>query len=153
MPELGTPEYFWSRGKRVGFCLEFDYMDRKNGYGALSFQGQRWRAHRLAWTLSRGPIPAGLFVCHTCDNRRCIEPLHLYLGTHRDNMRDAFHKGRCIGQRGELGSAARLTEAQVRAIRVAHASGASYRALARQYGVAPTTIKALVLRRTWTEVA
>jgi hypothetical protein len=64
------------------------------GYGQLLFDGKRHKAHRLMWQAVHGDIPAGLFVCHRCDVRRCINPDHLFLGTCRDNTRDALEKGR-----------------------------------------------------------
>jgi len=66
----------------------------KQGYGVVSYQGTTWRTHRLLYTLDIGPIPPGLFVCHTCDNTSCCNPDHLFLGTHTDNQRDMVAKGR-----------------------------------------------------------
>lgn len=69
------------------------------GYGLLHVDGRRTGAHRLAYRLTRGPIPDGLFVCHHCDVRLCVNPDHLFIGTAGDNMRDCLRKGR--HRRGE----------------------------------------------------
>lgn len=77
-------------------CWEFMGARTPKGYGRIGLDGQYWQAHRLAWTLKRGPIPngLGLQVCHRCDNPPCINPDHLFLGTNADNCRDRHSKGR-----------------------------------------------------------
>jgi hypothetical protein len=82
-PELG-PCWVWTRAKATA-----------GGYGIFGPALNRvYRAHRFAWTVARGQIPAGLFLCHACDNPPCVRPSHLFLGTQKANMQDAHSKGR-----------------------------------------------------------
>lgn len=66
----------------------------RRGYGSLGYRGRGQRVHRVMWIISKGPIPAGLHVCHTCDVRRCVNPDHLWLGTNQQNITDMTLKGR-----------------------------------------------------------
>lgn len=106
--------------------------------------------HRLAWTLLKGVIPDGLCVCHKCDNRKCGNPEHLFLGTYEDNQIDAAAKGRLA--RGERHGVARLTDAKVRDIRGRFNDGQSKNSLSKQFGVSRTAIQQVVERFTWTHV-
>lgn len=65
-----------------------------SGYGKVTIETVPYQAHRLSWQWEYGPIPDGLFVCHHCDNKPCVRPTHLFLGTQIDNMQDALSKGR-----------------------------------------------------------
>jgi len=117
-------------------CWEYrDWAVNHNGYGRLWVGGHTVAAHRFAWELAYGPIPHGMQVCHHCDNRRCVRPDHLFLGTALDNARDRDTKGR---QRGNL----KLDAADKARIRARHAAGGiSMAALAREYRVCRPTIK------------
>ena len=88
--------FFWSKvEKSDAGCWEWRGSLMKNGYASFVHDSPRKvLAHRYSWMLHNGPIPAGLLICHHCDNRRCVRPDHLFLGTTLDNMRDMIAKGR-----------------------------------------------------------
>ena len=115
-------------------------------------------AHRSAWILYKGPIPDGLHVLHHCDNRLCVNPDHLFLGTHTDNMRDAAAKGRLSWNsiekprnlpRGILHHGSKLTEQDVIEIR---SKKMSQEKLARKFGVSRKTVQRVQYRKNWTHL-
>jgi len=88
---------FFDKVKKTDSCWNWIAAIRgKTGYGCMKFQGKIIDAHRISWILHNGDIPEGLLVCHTCDNRKCVNPNHLFLGTYKDNMQDCKNKGRVI---------------------------------------------------------
>ena len=93
---LTTVADFWSKVDVQGpdDCWLWKQSTDRHGYGQTGHDGLHWSAHRLAWQLSNGPIPDGLFVLHHCDNPPCCNPAHLFLGTQADNMADMVSKGR-----------------------------------------------------------
>lgn len=96
MPSSLDSERFWARiTKDASGCWLWPSL-KPNGYGQVYVGRLPMYAHRAAWTLTNGEIPDGLFVCHVCDVRACVNPAHLFLGTASDNTRDSVRKGRWI---------------------------------------------------------
>jgi hypothetical protein len=126
----------------------------KLGYGMFYLGQRQLEAHRYSWELHNGEIPAGMWVLHRCDNRLCVNPGHLFLGTPADNVADCKKKGRQA--RGEKNSRAKLTEEQVREIRRRYERGwrtaQSGGVLAREFGVSPSTISQIVRGKHWKHI-
>lgn len=148
-------ERFWAKVDKSGNCWLWQGGRNRQGYGHI---GGMMLAHRYSYFLAHGPIPAGVEVCHDCpggDNPLCVNPAHLWLGTHAENMEDMVRKGRASTDHNPIGerhSNAVLTENQVRDIRARRANGERQIDLAAEYGVGETTIWNLVNRRTWKHV-
>jgi hypothetical protein len=85
---------FWSRVQKSSGCWNWTGGLNYWGYGQMAFMGKTMGAYRASWIIHNGPIPNGFFVLHRCDNRRCVNPGHLWLGTQKDNIQDAVRKGR-----------------------------------------------------------
>lgn len=85
---------FWDKVLKTNSCWIWASHISGNGYGYFSLNNKELRAHRVAYELTKGPIPKGLHVMHTCDNPKCVNPDHLKIGTHQDNMSDMVKKGR-----------------------------------------------------------
>lgn len=130
-PELG-PCWIWTAG----------INHQRGGYGMFALRkGVIRRAHRVAWELTRGPVPDGLWVLHHCDNPPCVRPEHLFSGTPKENTTDMAEKGRDgFPGKGSAHPSAKLTEDDVLAIRAARKAGTTGASLARLYGVHRSTI-------------
>lgn len=127
--------------------------NQRGGYGQLNFRGKIKMVHRLAYELWVGPIPQGKIVCHSCDNPPCINPEHLFIGTHADNAQDKVKKGRARGGslRGEKCPWAKLTQVDVNSVREALSDGQSLTSIGRRFGVTKQAIAAIRDGRTWTQ--
>lgn len=148
-----TPEQaFWDHVLKTETCWLWTGGVAGKGYGQFGKNnGQRFDSHRFSYELHIGPIPEGLFVCHTCDVPRCVNPEHLFLGTNQDNMQDAARKGRTtIGERNPR---AKLTEEDVIELRsLWEPYQVTFQMLAEVYGVTDSSIRAAVLGVTWKHI-
>ena len=125
--DIGSPDECWGwQGSLV-----------TGGYGRIAHKGVVSRVHRVSYEMHYGEIPDGMIVCHTCDNRGCVNPLHLFAGNHQDNTTDMLNKGRHTVPTGESHYNVKLTDADVIAIR---ANAGTNTAIAADYGVNQSTV-------------
>jgi len=131
-----------------GECWDWTGAKNSDGYArATSSGGNQIRVHRLSYDVFKGPLKAKDVVCHSCDRCICVNPDHLFVGTHADNVRDRVKKNRsAIGARN---GRTKLTELQVIEIRQQHAAGVDFNQLGKKYKVDRTAIKSICLRKTW----
>ena len=159
MPRQSTPvPSHWGLPERLAYCSEsVDSGCREwtrplssEGYGNLWWEGKMRGAHVLAWEVGHGtPRPPGMFVCHRCDNPKCIKLEHLFLGTPSDNSRDREEKGRGRHAKGEANGKAKLTAEIVLQIR---SSTESMGKLAKKYGVCKASIQDIKSRKNWAHI-
>ncbi len=136
-------------------CTEWAGTLNKDGYGSVWFAGKNWPASRFCWRVLRGEIPRGLFVCHRCDNRPCVNINHLFLGAARDNVRDMASKGRnrFIPRPGTLNVGVKLNVESVVEIRRLAGMGTSAAQIARRFNISPTNIRGIISGVRWKHVS
>lgn len=123
----------------------------RRGYGRFTENRKAWPAHRWAYHHFVGPVPRGLFVCHRCDVRECVNPAHLFLGAPADNSADMATKGRAC--RGERQRDAKLTEGDVRAMRARYTGRyGEIVGFMREYGVSKPVVRGVLARKLWKHV-
>jgi hypothetical protein len=150
-------ERFWSKTERRGAdeCWHFKTAPSAQGYPRFSHSSTAESASHFSYRLHKGPITKGLDVCHTCDNRLCVNPAHLWLGTRAENMADCKAKGRARGPnyRGSEIGTSKLNERQVATIKKALAAGRSCASLGRRYHVTGQAISQIKRGLRWTHVS
>lgn len=132
-------------------CWEWQGNGKTDRYGRISINNRPYAAHRLAYLLHFGIDPLGKLVCHKCDNTKCVNPSHLFLGTPKDNMDDKHRKGRHRYNRGETSPGAKLTADKVREIRDRYVYGMA-NTLGAEFGVSGGTITRVARRFIWKHV-
>lgn len=134
-------------------CWLWTGAKSSSGYGHLGIKGKNVKSHRLSWLLFHGKIPDGMEVCHTCDNPACVNPNHLFLGTHQENMEDMKNKGRAVGFPGEFNPKAKLCYTEVLEIRKIWDNNKSkyglLKSLSHEYDIPLSTMAKIVNHTTW----
>jgi hypothetical protein len=142
---------FWSKTKTDGDCIVWTGPIDKGGYGRVWFnQKSGYAAHRAAYVLTHGDIPAGLGILHTCDNRKCVNPEHLYAGTAKDNMRDCIDRKRTAA--GESHGMAKLSADNIVEIRRLIVCGERLVDIAERFSVSPSTVTGINRGDNWSSV-
>lgn len=137
---------FWRKVDKADGCWLWRGGTSNRGYGAAFVRGRLVGAHRAAWELTYGPIPDGQWVLHRCDNPPCVNPDHLFLGTHEENMHDMASKGRRIG------AGRKLTPERVIEARALLEQGVSQSNVAARFGVSRSAIAQMVRGNSWRSV-
>jgi len=156
---------FWSKVDRSGECWLWEAYCYPNGYGKFFAQQAHHYAHRVCYELTYGPIPDGYNVCHHCDVRNCVNPLHLFVGTQADNLKDMASKGRSASgdrnpsrlyperrAKGEQHGRAKLNAADVIEIRRLANIGITPDVLSTQFGITHSQIYRIIHRERWKHI-
>lgn len=145
---------FWSRMERGDGCWLWKGSRMTKGYGKFKASGVQVSTHRAAWMLTHGEIPAGLYVCHRCDNPPCCNPAHLFLGTNADNQRDAMSKGRhrfgTTSSPGLANPAAKLTPDAARCILARRRDGATLKQVGLEFEISARQVGEVLNGTHWT---
>ena len=146
---------FWEKVRKTPSCWEWiASLDKTGRYGQFGFnlgnkQHTMVKAHRYSWELHNGQVPEGMCVLHKCDNRKCVRPDHLFIGTLGDNNRDRVAKGRFIGQDHPM---AKLSNVDIVAIIQMRRDGKKYSEIATKFSICAPHACAIVKRKTWKHI-
>src|ERR1700761_3213143 len=147
-----SPMKFWENVQKTEYCWNYTKRKMKNGYARVTIGKRPNRkdqlAHRYSWELQYGMIPSGVLVCHHCDNRSCVRPSHLFLGSAADNSNDMLKKGRDRNKvfPGQANGSAKLTWAQVKKIRERKLT---YKQITERYGIKHSQIHNILSGKCW----
>lgn len=141
-------EFFYLSKVSESGCWLWSKYRNNGGYGVLSWNGKKYKTHRLSWKLYFGEIPDGLNVLHACDTPACINPHHLFLGTQEENVKDCAIKGRIVSSPrfGEENPMTKFSDEQVRRLRRLYADGIRQHNLADIFGMSRMTVSRIVRR-------
>ena len=148
-------ERFWSKvvKRDEGACWGWAGSKSEAGYGMFIFDRKRRPAHRIAWELYHGSlIPDELLACHRCDQPACVNPHHIYPGTHKDNANDATERGRWNHKKGEENAASKLTDDGVLSMVARYNAGESGRVIALDYDIAFSGVHRIMSGKTWSHL-
>ena len=151
-----TPESrFWDNVpmREEGQCWNWHGAKLKGGYGQIKIDGSCVQAHRFSWSIINGPVPTGLVIRHACDNPSCVNPAHLLLGTHKDNVSDKYNRGRNIPQDGSRNNYAVLNDDDVSLIKERLANGEKQKDIAMTYGVTQSQISNIATGKQWRHIS
>jgi len=145
MAKRTLEERFWWKVKKgeEGACWLWTASTNGHGYGCLKIDGKMELAHRVSWELNRGTIPDNLCVLHKCDNRPCVNPTHLFLGTYADNSKDCVLKER-NGDRSKLNAEDVLRMRKIHSI-----EKITQRVLGNLFGVSQSSVNRILNRTRW----
>ena len=149
---------FWAKVEKTDNCWEWIGSKNNYGYGKIILLRKLISAHRLSWIIHNGDIPEGshygtVCVLHKCDNPSCVNPDHLFLGTHSENMQDMLKKNRGAKQVGEEASNSKLNSSQVRIIRYWWSMGNMTKSrIGKFFDVSYSAIDCIVRRKTWKHI-
>jgi hypothetical protein len=170
---LSLKERLLKKKKIKKSCWEWQGFIMPNGYGRMSFKGKDQYVHRLSFAAFIGEIPKGKIICHSCDNRKCINPKHLWIGTFKENTQDACTKGKMkgfsrkvhseesknkmrkphnINRKGEKHPNAILDENKVKEIRNLFSQGLTRKEISEIFKITKNCVKDVVLRRSWKHI-
>jgi hypothetical protein len=153
---IPTEQRFWSKVNKdaPNGCWEWTASLTHDGYGVFQVREvNHWRfAHRVSYQMAHGDIPDGVLICHSCDNRKCVNPDHLFAGTPKDNTQDMIRKGRKYLPIGESNRGSKLNTASVIEIRNLSQQGIRYPKIAKQFSVSVSVICEIVKRKAWRHV-
>ncbi len=152
--KLNLENRLWDKVEKTDGCWLWRGWKHSSSYGFLRDNWKRVAAHRLSYRIANGDIPEGMFICHHCDVRHCVNPDHLYLGTPASNGHDTSVRNRFPDRKGEAHPGAKLTNQIVRQIRKEYIPRkVTTTALGKKYGVCDVVIGKIVRRELWPHVA
>jgi hypothetical protein len=154
----GTPEErFWKRVVKGESCWEWSGYRSLHGYGYIKVGLKNIYTHRFSYEIHKGEIPKGVLVCHSCDNRACVNPDHLWLGTDKDNAVDRKNKGRngkIIGIRGEKQWCSKLKEKDIGLIFEMYNNNLyTQKEISVIFGVSPSAISLVIRKKNWVHIS